>query len=75
MRKKKQTKQPTSEMLKSLSIGTSTTIDCRNPTHCESVRSLCYRIPKVYSSHRNTKYSCSIDYINSRVTIKVTSAK
>ena len=73
--KKKEKKQLTSEILKNLRIGTETTLDCRNPTHCESVRSLCYRIPQVYPTHRNVKYSCSIDYINSRVTIKVTSAK
>ena len=71
----KQEVQTMTESLKSLRIGSETTLTCRNPTHCESVRSLCYRIPLVYPEHKNKKYSCVISYQKSQIKIKVTSAK
>ena len=68
-------KEDMTETLKGLRVGTVTTLQCRKPTHCESVRSLCYRIPQVYEDYRGRKYTCKINYIKSQITISVTSIK
>lgn len=65
-------KETMTEHLRSLGVGTETTLACRNGTHCESVRSMCYRIPMVYIDQRGKKYTCVINYEESTIKIKVT---
>lgn len=61
----------TSKDLIRLPAGSKTTLKCRDGRHCMSVATLCYRIPKLNPEYRDRKYSCSIDYIKSEVTIEV----
>lgn len=72
---KKKKKESMTATFKSLPIGAEMVMDCKTPQHCESIRSICYRIPLAYIDQRNKKYSCAINYIKSQVTIKVTKAK
>ena len=68
-------KEGMSEMLSKLKAGTEITLTGKSPTHCESIRSLCYRVPNVYPAQRNKKYSCTINYRNTTIKIKVTTVK
>jgi len=72
---KKKKKDSMTATFKSLPIGSEMIMDCGTPQHCESIRSIVYRIPKAYVDQRSKKYSCKIDYIKSQVTIKVKTAK
>lgn len=75
MAKKKKSKDSMTATFKSLPIGAEMIMDCKSPQHCESIRSIVYRIPLAYIDQRGKKYSCKINYIKSQVTIKVTTAK
>lgn len=61
----------TSEELLKLPIGSKSTLKCMDAKQCESVATLCYRIPKRYESHRDRRYKCSIDYIRAEVQVEV----
>lgn len=61
----------TSADLIRLPPGSKTILKCRNGGQCESVATLCYRIPKRYEQCRDRKYSCSINYIKAEVSIEV----
>lgn len=63
----------TSKDLIRLPVGSKTTLKCRDGRHCVSVAALCYRIPNLNPEYRDRKYSCSIDYIKSEITITVKS--
>lgn len=60
-----------SEYLRELPIGSKTELLCESPRHCESVRTMAYRIPKLCPEHKNKKYRCIVDYAKSTVTIEV----
>ena len=72
---KKKKKESMTATFKSLPIGSEIVMDCKTPQHCESIRSIVYRIPLAYIDQRGKKYSCKINYIKSQVTIKVSTAK
>lgn len=61
----------TTDKLKSLIVGSTTKFKLESPLKCETAKVLCYRIPKIYKEFKDRKYSCSIDYSKSEITITV----